>query len=234
MAKVLLRQSPRTIELMSLNPEHPNRTLRHSRRRLDRPDHLGQPIGRYSMRPAALFTGLTGIVVVAGLLLAGASKAWRRHGAGKKPSKRRWRPKRRRATPEATTPEAPISDEACGNDRSLQGTGGDARSCCRRHRGTKTGRSSATGGAGRRRSGKIRGGKEHGTAAAGGRKCRHSFLRRAQASACRHRSDAGREDMRTGRPAMALRHDGEDGTAPAAAQPQRHLRSRRPRTGRER
>ncbi|MBB3355539.1 phage repressor protein C with HTH and peptisase S24 domain [Rhizobium sp. BK049] len=27
MAKVLLRQSPRSIELMSLNPEHPNRTL---------------------------------------------------------------------------------------------------------------------------------------------------------------------------------------------------------------
>jgi phage repressor protein C with HTH and peptisase S24 domain len=27
MAKVLLRQSPRTIELMSLNPEHPNRTI---------------------------------------------------------------------------------------------------------------------------------------------------------------------------------------------------------------
>lgn len=27
MAKVLLRQSPRSIELLSLNPEHPNRTL---------------------------------------------------------------------------------------------------------------------------------------------------------------------------------------------------------------
>jgi phage repressor protein C with HTH and peptisase S24 domain len=27
MAKVLLRQSPRSIELMSLNPEHPNRTI---------------------------------------------------------------------------------------------------------------------------------------------------------------------------------------------------------------
>jgi phage repressor protein C with HTH and peptisase S24 domain len=27
MAKVLMRQSPRSIELMSLNPEHPNRTI---------------------------------------------------------------------------------------------------------------------------------------------------------------------------------------------------------------
>ena len=27
MAKVLLRQSPRSIELLSLNPEHPNRTI---------------------------------------------------------------------------------------------------------------------------------------------------------------------------------------------------------------
>jgi phage repressor protein C with HTH and peptisase S24 domain len=27
MAKVLLRQSPRSIELLSLNPEHPNRNL---------------------------------------------------------------------------------------------------------------------------------------------------------------------------------------------------------------
>ncbi|CDM56356.1 MULTISPECIES: S24 family peptidase [Rhizobium] len=30
MAKVLLRQSPRSIELMSLNPEHPNRTIEFS------------------------------------------------------------------------------------------------------------------------------------------------------------------------------------------------------------
>jgi endonuclease YncB( thermonuclease family) len=40
---------------------------------MDRPDHLGQPIGKFSsMRPAPLLTALAGIAVVAGLLAFGA------------------------------------------------------------------------------------------------------------------------------------------------------------------
>ncbi len=44
MAKVLKRQTGKTIELSSFNPDHADRVLPLSRGQLRRPDHLGQPV----------------------------------------------------------------------------------------------------------------------------------------------------------------------------------------------
>lgn len=62
------------------------------------------------MRPAALFTGLTGIVVVAGLLLAGEARLGG-GTSGEETLETERAPEAASGTPEATTPEAPISDE---------------------------------------------------------------------------------------------------------------------------
>jgi phage repressor protein C with HTH and peptisase S24 domain len=61
MAKVLNRQTPRSVELISINPDHPNRSF-DVRDRLDRPYHLGKPVGASppvgTMQPSG--TGLPG------------------------------------------------------------------------------------------------------------------------------------------------------------------------------
>lgn len=62
------------------------------------------------MRPAALLTGLMGMVVVVGLLMAGEARLGGGTDGGET-AEAELAPQAATETPEATTPEAPISDE---------------------------------------------------------------------------------------------------------------------------
>ena len=45
MVKELKRRTTKTLELQSLNPAHADRTLDADRRRVDRADRVGEPVG---------------------------------------------------------------------------------------------------------------------------------------------------------------------------------------------
>ena len=70
MAKVLQKKTPKAVELASLNTDHPHRTISDGGHRMDRANHLGEPVAPGRRRRAVLAAAVAALLAAAVLQAA--------------------------------------------------------------------------------------------------------------------------------------------------------------------